>query len=216
MAVDGLSSCPSNDRLGRNIHLLRTALDWTEKHFWAPATAHKLTDCRSHRITDAPQKHPLVGYSLLFLAPKNMLDSLAGLTTKPSPTKAVRNIHIVRHPLELCIIIHLVPSDSEALKAFMEDRHLGQVELARAAGVSQSTVSRALSGLPLKHGRARSKLFAYAQLTDPYQQVPPRKGPQRVMTAFHRIWDGTDDHANAVAKIIDALEDLKPARKKRG
>jgi hypothetical protein len=36
------------------------------------------------------------------------------------------------------------------------------------------------------------------------------------MTAFKRIWDGTEDHANAVAKIIDALEDLKPAKKKRG
>jgi len=109
-----------------------------------------------------------------------------------------------------------VPSDSEALKAFMEEKHLGQTELARAAGVSQSTVSRALSGLPLKHGRARSKLFTYAQLKDPNQEVPPKKGPQRVMTAFHRIWDGTEDHANAVAKIIDALEDLKPVRKKRG
>jgi len=109
-----------------------------------------------------------------------------------------------------------VPSDSEALKAYMEERHLGQVELAREAGVSQSTVSRALSGAPLKHGRARSKLFTYAQLEDPNQQMPPKKGPQRVMTAFKRIWDGTEDHANAVAKIIDALEDLKPAKKKRG
>jgi transcriptional regulator with XRE-family HTH domain len=141
---------------------------------------------------------------------------LAGLGAKSRPTKVLWKIHIVRHLVELCIIIHFVPSDSEALKAYMEERHLGQVELAREAGVSQSTVSRALSGAPLKHGRARSKLFTYAQLEDPNQQMPPKKGPQRVMTAFKRIWDGTEDHANAVAKIIDALEDLKPAKKKRG
>jgi len=141
---------------------------------------------------------------------------LAGFGAKSRPTKGFWKIHIVRHLIALCIIIHCVPSDSEALKVFMEERHLGQVELASEAGVSQSTVSRALSGIPLKHGRARSKLFTYVQLKDPNQQMPPRKGPQRVMTAFKRIWDGTEDHANAVAKIINALEDLKPAKKKRG
>jgi len=112
--------------------------------------------------------------------------------------------------------MHFVPSDSEALKSFMEEKHLGQVDLARKAGVSQSTVSRALSGFPLRRGRARSKLFIYAQIKDPERQVVPKKGPQRVMTAFQRIWDGTEAHASAVARIIDALEDLKPANKKEG
>lgn len=109
-----------------------------------------------------------------------------------------------------------MPSDSEALQAFLDKNHLSQMELAKAAKVSQATVSRALSGVPLKHGRARAKLFTYAQLNGPSGQPPPKKGPQRVITAFKRIWDGTEAHATAVAKIIDALEDLKPVRKKRG
>ena len=98
----------------------------------------------------------------------------------------------------------------------MQERHLGQAGLGREAGVSQSTVSRALNGVPLRHGRSRSKLFTYAKIRDPNQQGPPKKGPQRVMTAFQRIWDGTEAHASAVARIIDALEDLKPANKKKG
>jgi transcriptional regulator with XRE-family HTH domain len=98
----------------------------------------------------------------------------------------------------------------------MEEKHLSQTGLAMAAKVSQSTVSRALSGLPMRHGAARSRLFTYAGISEPQQGVPPKKGPQRVLTAFQRIWDRTEAHAIAVAKIIDALEDLTPARKKRG
>jgi hypothetical protein len=45
--------------------------------------------------------------------------------------------------------------------------------------------------------------------------MPPKKGVQRVVTAFERIWDRTDEHAAAVARIIDALDDLRPVATKR-
>ena len=112
--------------------------------------------------------------------------------------------------------MQFVQSVSSALRAFMKEKHLGQAKLAKQLKISQSTVSRAVNGLPIKHGAARSKLFIYAGIIEPTQQVPPKKGPQRVMSAFHRIWDGTEIHADAVAKIIDALDDLRPVRKKRG
>jgi hypothetical protein len=38
----------------------------------------------------------------------------------------------------------------------------------------------------------------------------PKKGAQRILTAFERIWDRTEEHADAVARIISALDNLRP------
>ena len=99
------------------------------------------------------------------------------------------------------------------LRVFMKKRSLSQSELAKQAGVSQSTVSRSLGRTARRHGEARSALFTYAEIvqTDPRPQAA---GKQRVLGAFERIWDGTDVHATAVARVIEAIADLRPVRPK--
>ena len=99
------------------------------------------------------------------------------------------------------------------IRELMRREGMSEAALAKRAGVSQSTVSRAIAGTGAKHGAARSRLFMF--IHNRSSAMPPKKGVQRVMTAFERIWDRTDEHAAAVARIIDALGDLRPIATKR-
>jgi transcriptional regulator with XRE-family HTH domain len=93
----------------------------------------------------------------------------------------------------------------------MYRKRLNQASLARAVGISQSTVSRVLNGTLKRQGAARRKLFDYAKINALTQIQESRKGCSQVIKAFERIWDGSEQHAAAVAKIIEALENLRPA-----
>ena len=104
--------------------------------------------------------------------------------------------------------------DSESqLRAFMREHRLTQEALARRAGVSQSTVSRALTNAPMRHGEARSRLFAYASIHE-RQSRDEAHGSRRVLNAFKLVWDGSEGHADAVARIIEATADLRPMTSK--
>jgi transcriptional regulator with XRE-family HTH domain len=92
----------------------------------------------------------------------------------------------------------------------MEDRGWSESQLATKAGVSQSTVSRALTRESKRVGRAQKKLFIYAKLINS-RESKELKAKYRVMSALERIWGRSDQHAEAVAKIIDALTDLAGA-----
>jgi hypothetical protein len=99
----------------------------------------------------------------------------------------------------------------------MQSNGLNQTKFANAAGVSQSTVSRALDRPSKHHGAARRKLFTYANINEWIGGEPARGGQEGVLQAFERIWDGSEEHATAVAKVIEALIDLRPKKKeKRG
>ena len=97
----------------------------------------------------------------------------------------------------------------------MDRQQLSQAELARLARVSQSTVSRALSGRSLRRGAARRRLFSYTGIdawTDTAITTPSR---DRVVAGFQRIEQNSKLHADAIAVIIDALAGLEPASKRR-
>jgi len=100
---------------------------------------------------------------------------------------------------------------AEALRVHMLEHDLSQQQLAMRSGVSQATVSRALRAIPERRGRARHRLFTYARINDSVVDPSQRKGAKRVEQAFRRIWDGSEAHAEAVAKIIHALEGLRPS-----
>ncbi|HEY1754436.1 MAG TPA: hypothetical protein VGG72_03505 [Bryobacteraceae bacterium] len=40
-------------------------------------------------------------------------------------------------------------------------------------------------------------------------------GRDQVLSAFDRIWDGSEVHAAAVAKVIEALDALRPIEKQK-
>lgn len=86
---------------------------------------------------------------------------------------------------------------------------LTQADLAKQAGVSQASVSRALKSDLIRHGRAWRRLFSHIR-----QEGSPEgdtlTGKDQVVAAFTQIWDGTPAHAAAVAKLIEATEGLGP------
>jgi arginine repressor len=95
----------------------------------------------------------------------------------------------------------------------MERKGLTQVTLARRARVSQATVSRALAGIALRRGAARSRLFIYAGIRQGREHLPGQSTRQ-IVKAFEAIWDGTHSHARAIARIIEALGELRPKESK--
>ena len=104
---------------------------------------------------------------------------------------------------------------SKELWLFMRDRHLSQTTIAKAAKISQSSVSRALKGQSTRHGGAVAKLFIYMQ-KELRAEVLEGKGKEKVVKAFESIWDGSEEHASAIAKIINASRELRPIPRTQG
>lgn len=82
---------------------------------------------------------------------------------------------------------------------------LSQGAIAEAVGASQSQVSRVLSGT----GKRRSKLFDQVckyviSRTDPVTPIPVAKHPG-LLAALSEVWDGTEEHAEALALVIRSL-----------
>lgn len=93
--------------------------------------------------------------------------------------------------------------------AYMSQHGLTQQELADKAHVSQPTVSRAINGRRLRRGAARRKLFTCVGIDESRQVSVLLNARKRVLAAFERIWDRTDAHAEAIARVIDALGEFR-------
>ena len=101
--------------------------------------------------------------------------------------------------------------DSE-LRALMEAKGLDQITLARRAKVSQASVSRALKGgTRRRRGRAYVRLFNYIQ-QHRRQGAFGGLDKERVHEAIDRIWDASKAHADAVVKVVEALEGLRTSQ----
>ena len=85
-----------------------------------------------------------------------------------------------------------------------------QDEVARRAGVGQATVSRMLSDHE-RRGPASRRLstFIHRRTTSPQQ-------PNEAIDALQRIWDGSDEHAAALAALISASGGLWPGLSDQG
>ncbi|MHB1502280.1 MAG: helix-turn-helix domain-containing protein [Candidatus Dormibacteria bacterium] len=94
------------------------------------------------------------------------------------------------------------------MRELMVQEGISQSELAHRARVNQSTVSRALSRTPVRHSVAYERLCRYMQEARYLPQLSA--GEEVVVKAFRQIWDGSDAHAEAVAKIIAASRGLGP------
>lgn len=104
--------------------------------------------------------------------------------------------------------------DSARLEAFMKARRLSQQQVAKFAGVSQATVSRALRIDPRRSGRGRAILFTFVE-SEVNRAAPAGIGRDQVLDAFDRIWDGSELHAAAVVRVIEALVNLRPFEKQK-
>jgi hypothetical protein len=93
---------------------------------------------------------------------------------------------------------------NEAVTAYLQRAGTTQVELAVRAQVSQSTVSRAKMRAPLRRSAAQARLFSFIQ-KEMEGDVHPR-----LKEALSRTWDGSDDHATALAALISVSGELWP------
>ena len=94
---------------------------------------------------------------------------------------------------------------SSFLAHVLRTERISQAELARRVEVSQSTISRVLRMEALRHGPARSRLVTFMH------QGGLGQGEERLQSALRLAWDGSEEHAEALARIIAACEGLRPA-----
>jgi transcriptional regulator with XRE-family HTH domain len=103
---------------------------------------------------------------------------------------------------------------SAKLRAIKERDRLSQAQIARLAEVSQPTVQRALAGRDdgPRRGRARERLWAFVNKNVSPPTPDVARASTAVVEAFQRVWDGTEEHAQAIARVVDALAGMVPRR----
>jgi DNA-binding LacI/PurR family transcriptional regulator len=96
----------------------------------------------------------------------------------------------------------------ELVKRLLRERQLTQTQLAKKAGVHQSTVSRVTGKKKtVRQGRSKAKLLGYTRKELSGELA---EGEDKILTAFKSIWDGSEEHAAAIARVIGATADLRP------
>jgi transcriptional regulator with XRE-family HTH domain len=115
--------------------------------------------------------------------------------------------------LYYAIVFSSMQEASALLEAFMKATGLKQQEIAVRAGVSQSTVSRMRKGGAKRGSDPQNRICTYIQKEG--TALMANKERTLLLEAFNRIWDGSEEHAVAVVKIIDALQGLRPASKQK-
>ena len=98
---------------------------------------------------------------------------------------------------------------TEALLAAQEARKRGltQTDIAHAVGASQSQVSRLLAGHCKRRSKLLTKVCEYVFYTHKPTGVIPQQSPV-LMEALATVWDGTPQHAQALALVIRSLGGL--------
>lgn len=91
-------------------------------------------------------------------------------------------------------------------RSILESSGQTQEAIAEGAGVSQPSVSRVLERCPRRHGGAFKKLCIYA---DSLTQTRRQEGwmpieDEVLASAIHEVWNGTPEHAAAIAAMIRA------------
>src|SRR5438128_9784132 len=94
----------------------------------------------------------------------------------------------------------------EAIADLLKREGISQKVLAGRANVDQSTVSRAMKRPPLR------RTAAYARLCDYVHQhaASEQAGADPVLCAVRDTWDGSEQHAVALAKLVLASRELWP------
>src|SRR5262245_23371721 len=101
---------------------------------------------------------------------------------------------------------------AELVKRLLQKNQLTQVQLAKKAGVHQSTVSRVTKKKKVdRQGKAKARLLKYAGNALSGKLAT---GEDKILTAFKSIWDGSEEHAAAIARVIGATADLRPSKRR--
>lgn len=96
-----------------------------------------------------------------------------------------------------------------AIADLLEREGISQKVLAARAGIDQATVSRALKRRPSRRTTAYARLCRYMQ-----QNAATTTSPDPLLDAVRDTWDGSDEHAAALATLIRASRELWPKPEK--
>lgn len=97
-------------------------------------------------------------------------------------------------------------------------RRLGitQNDLSEALGVSQSQVSRVLSGKSSKRSKLLDRICSYAFQPSSLVPLEAVRRSDELIEALAATWDGTPEHARALASVIRSLGALaRPIPRRR-
>jgi len=92
---------------------------------------------------------------------------------------------------------------SELLRFFAASGHDTSASIARMTGVNQSQVHRNLFGKPKRLSQTHRHLCKYAKIDVEVEAADPRSSTI-LMGALSSVWDGTDDHARRLARLLFA------------
>lgn len=90
------------------------------------------------------------------------------------------------------------------LRATFKSEHLSQQALAEATGIHQSQISRILSGQARRLSRNVIALCKFADNLHKTRKSSKKLHPALV-SALQQTWDGSTEHAEALAKVILSL-----------
>lgn len=92
------------------------------------------------------------------------------------------------------------------MRATLDKSGLTQPQIAIEAGVSQPAVSRLMARCPIRNGGAFRKLCKYAKSQRAYGQTPLPLPVEdaALVSAIREVWNGTPEHAQALAAMIRA------------
>lgn len=97
------------------------------------------------------------------------------------------------------------------LRAKFIELGMKQKAIAQACGLDQGQVSRILNGHFKEYKGHVENLCKYAEISIVPHTVDPSQNPA-LMQALRKVWDGSDKHAQAIAKVVLALSDIKSHR----
>lgn len=93
------------------------------------------------------------------------------------------------------------------LRTAIQSGTITQESVYKATGVHQSQVSRILSGQikrPSKNVLKVCKYAAHLHISD----LPSPLIDTRILSAINQVWDGSSEHAEAIAKVIRSLRGM--------
>lgn len=100
---------------------------------------------------------------------------------------------------------------ARALASYFALQGLTQNAVAEASGLHQSQVCRILSGKFKRCSKNVLKLCKFAKINISQARANPQENP-KLMEALSFAWDGTEDHAEAIARVLMAIGDLRQAK----
>jgi hypothetical protein len=91
-------------------------------------------------------------------------------------------------------------------RAALLERGITQEAISAEVSVPQSTVSRFLARCPRRNSKAFAILCNYALSNGLNEDRPDPGTSDELMSAMRNTWNGTEEHARALADILRAVE----------